>query len=232
MHKRRTFSLSPIGVLALLVGIVQAADPLPPDALPKGVVPTPVATFNFDTDSLGKPPSRFTLAITGEGSGVRWEVRRDLHAPSPPNILVQSGKAKPGDNFALALLDGIVLDHGEIAVRFKPLSGEEAESAGIIFRYQDPKNYYVIVANAQEETCSLLRVKNGKRKEIDSKDVIITPLVWHDLHVIFANEKYTALIGKELILGGKDSSLQKPGQVGLWTQSDSQAAFDDFRVSK
>src|ERR1700719_4177489 len=108
-----------VAALLLCTMIAQGAQNLAPEAIPKDAVIPPVATFNFDTDALGKPPSRFSLAVTGEGPDIRWEVERDLHAPSAPNILVQNGMAKAGENFALALLDGFVLDHGEIAVRFK-----------------------------------------------------------------------------------------------------------------
>jgi 3-keto-disaccharide hydrolase len=207
-------------------------DLLPPESVPPEAVPVPMAVFNFDRDPLGKPPPRFTLAVTGQGSGIHWEVVRARHAPSAPNILVQNGTAKPGENFALALLDDVRLDHGEVAVRFKALSGEEDQAAGIVFRYKDPQNYYVIVANAREDTCALYRVKNGKRKPLDSKDVIVTPFVWHELRITFAKGTYTALVDRQLILGGKDSSFTAAGFVGLWTKSDSQIAFDDFRVSK
>lgn len=232
MLKRRTLFLCRSASLALCTATVFAADSLAPDAIPKDAVPAPVAVFNFDRDALGKPPPHFTLAVTGEGPDIHWEVRRDPHAPSAPNVLVQDGKAKPGENFALILLDDVILNHGEIAIRIKALAGEEDQAAGIVYRYKDPQNYYVVRVNAREDDCALYRVKNGKRTLIDSKSVIVTPLTWHELRITFANDNYTALVGGELILGGKDSSFKGSGLVGLWTKADSQIAFDDFRVSR
>ncbi len=214
-------------ILIFTFGASLALEPLPKDA-----VPAPQAVFNFDRDALGKPPQRFSLAVTGEGAEIHWEVRQDPHAPSAPNILVQSGKASPGENFALALLDNVMLDHGEIAVRFKAQSGEEDQAAGIVYRYKDPQNYYVIRANSKEDNVALYRVKKGKRKLLDSKDVIVSPYTWHELRITFAKENYTALLDGELILGGKDSSFKDPGLIGLWTKSDSVMAFDDLRVSQ
>jgi hypothetical protein len=205
---------------------------LPFEAVPPQAIPVPMAVFNFDHDALGKPPPRFRLAVTGAGSGVHWEVVRDRLAPSPPNILVQEGHAKPGENFALALLEDVRLDHGEVAVRFKALSGEEDQAAGIVFRYRDPQNYYVIAADAREDTCALFRFKKGKRKLLDTKEAVITPLTWHELRITFAKGTYTALIDNDLILGGKDTSFTEPGLVGLWTKADAQIAFDDLRVSR
>ena len=69
------------------------------DAPPKDGVPVPMAVFNFDKDMLGKPPSRFTLAVSGEGPAVHWEVRRPLRAISAecagPKRQNQTGEKMP-----------------------------------------------------------------------------------------------------------------------------------------
>ena len=215
-----------LGILFLSILPCQGVEP------PKDAVPAPQAVFNFDRDALGKPPQRFTLAVAGEGPEIRWEVRQDRQAPSAPNILVQSGKAKPGANFALALLDNVMLDHGEIAVRFKALAGEEDQAMGIVYHYKDPQNYYVMTTSSKDDRCALYRMKKGKLKLLDSKSVIVSLLTWHELRITFVKENYTALVDGEAIMGGKDSSFTGPGLVGLWTPSDSVIAFDDFRVSQ
>src|SRR5262249_44937521 len=159
----------------------------------------------FDQDALGKVPPRFTAFSAGNGAPFHWEIRRDHQAPSPPNVLMQTGKGQPGENFAALLFDEAKMDHGEVSVRFKAIDGEENQGAGIIYRYQDPQNYYVIRADAREDTCAFYRIHKGKRKLIDSKEVIVAPYRWHELHITFVNGTYTALVDGEAILGGKDS---------------------------
>ncbi len=219
-------------VLAVCCAVVFGAESLPPGDIPKDAVPVPMALFNFDRDALGKPPEHFTLASDGEASGIHWGIARDPNAPSPPNVLVQIGAGKPGDNFALALLQNIAMDHGELAVRVKALTDQEDQAAGLVYHYKDPQNYDVIEANIREDSCSLYRVKRGKRKLIGTQQIIITPMVWHELRITFSKGFYTALVGNELVLGGKDKPGQSPGLVGLWTPARAQIAFDDFRVSK
>jgi len=141
-------------------------------------------------------------------------------------------KVKPGDDAAVGLLHAKPIDHGEVVVQFKTLATEGEQAAGIVFRYQDASNYYVIVASALDESCTLYRVREGKRKKIDAKDVIVSPLTWHELHIIFAQDKFTALVDGELALGVKDSSIKAPGQVGLWTPAGSQMVFENLRVSR
>jgi len=199
--------------------------------VPKGMVAAPQTLINFDHDAVGKIPLHFTLAVTGKGPDVHWEVRQDAHAPSLPNLLIQSGAAEPGDNFALLLADGFRMEQGEIAVRFRPMAGEVNQAMGIVFRYRDPQNYYVIEGDSRGDQCRLISIKNGKKKIIDSQEVVITTLTWHELRIVFSKNKFTAAVDGELILGTKDSSLQGPGQVGLWTVSDSSIAFDDLRIT-
>jgi hypothetical protein len=141
-------------------------------------------------------------------------------------------ESKTGEEYAVGLLNDVMIDHGEIAIRFKTLSTEGDQEAGIVFRYKDPQNYYVITASAKDETCTLYRMKGGKRKMLNSQEVIVTPLTWHKLHITFVQENFTAFVDGELALGVKDSSFKGPGKVGLQIKSGSQIAFEDFRISK
>jgi hypothetical protein len=141
-------------------------------------------------------------------------------------------RAKPDEDAALGLLDIKPVDHGEVAVRFKTLTTNGDQAAGIVLRYQDPSNYYVIVASAKEESCTLYRMRDGKPKTIDSQDAIVTPMTWHELRVTFAQDKFTAILDEELVLGTKDSGLKAPGLVGLWTRAGSKITFSNFRVSR
>jgi hypothetical protein len=219
-------------VLLLSAANAMAAESLPIDAIPKDAVLPPVSVFNFDQDALGKPPARFVFAVAQEGPEVHWEVKQEPHAPSPPNVLVQSGRARPGDNFALALLDGVRMDHGEAAVKFKAISGDQAQSAGVVWRYKDPQNFYLAEASAKDDNCSVYRVKKGKCKLLGTQAIIVSPFAWHEIRAVFVDDDYTVLLDGQLAVGGKDSGLKGAGLVGLSTHSDSVMAFDDFHVSQ
>jgi len=219
------------GAFLLPFGAASAADQ-EIKSPPKGAVPIPMAVYNFDHDVPGQLPKHFTFAVTGQGPEIHWEVRDDPRPPSPPYVLAQSGRADPGENFALALLEGANLEQGEVAVRFKAIEAEDEQAAGIVWRYKDPNTYYVVCASAREDTCGVYRVKNGKRKLLDEESVTLMPYVWHDLHIIFVKKNYSVFVDGQLIVGGKDASLLDAGEVGLWTKADSSIRFDDFRVSR
>src|SRR5438445_11854583 len=43
----------------------------------------------------------------------------------------------------------------DVSVRFRPISGKEDASGGIIFRANDGRNYFLVRANALENNCRL-----------------------------------------------------------------------------
>jgi len=191
----------------------------------------PLSVISLDQDPIGKPPGQFTFAVTGEGQDVHWEVQLDPLAAARRHTLLQSGKAAPGDNVALALINGVKLQNGEAAVRFKVTSGEDDQSAGIVWRYQDPQTYYLARASAKDDSCSVYRVKKGVMKLLDTQQATIMPYTWHELRVVFVKKNYTLFVDGELVVGGKDAGLLETGKVGLCTLSDSAVRFDDIRVS-
>ncbi len=198
---------------------------------PLPIQPLPQAVFNFDQDAPGKPPKGFDLLVAGGDAGVHWEIQTDRHAPSPPNVLAQTGRTQPGDQFAVALLQGPPMEYGEVAVHFKTTAGEENQAAGLVWRYQDPRNFYAVMASGKTETVTVYRVKKGRVQAIDSKDAIVSPLAWHELRLVFVKKNFTVFLDGELAAGNKDGGLRKAGRVGFGTQSDSHILFDDFRVS-
>ncbi len=85
-------------------------------------------SVNFDALKRGAPPPGWTATRTGSGDA-RWTVEADDSAPSPPNVLKQSGRA----SYPVCIKDDTSLKDGFVEVKFKPLSGREdqrAESSG------------------------------------------------------------------------------------------------------
>jgi hypothetical protein len=216
----------------LLCAVAAFAGNHPLKAPPKDALPVRLNVISLAQEPIGKPPGQFTYAVTGEGQDIHWEVQLDRFAAKRHPILIQSGKAGAGDNVALALLNGVMLQNGEMDVRFKVNSGENDQSAGIVWRYQDPQTYYLARASAKDETCSVYRVKKGVLKLLDTQQVTVMPYTWHDLRVVFVQKNYTVFVDGELVVGGKDSRFMGAGQVGLCTLSDSVVQFDDIRVSR
>ena len=180
-------------------------------------------TLNFDKDPTGVAPADWTCGVTGRGSP-RWTVELDPGAPSPPNVLMQSGAG----NFPWCVRTGIAILDGFVEVKFKPIRGREDQAGGVVWRWKDGKNYYVARANALENNVSLYYTEGGARKTLKYVDTPVVPNAWHVLRVEFRGTRINVLLDGKATIEFDDAHILGPGAVGVWTKADSVIAFDDF----
>ncbi|HET8547802.1 MAG TPA: hypothetical protein VFL57_07360 [Bryobacteraceae bacterium] len=107
-------------------------------------------TITFDKAQPGSLPAGWISAMTNEGGPPRWEIVRDDTAPTKPNVLAQLSTDKTNRRFPLAIYKGARVRDGSINVRFRPVSGALDQAAGLVWRYKDENNYYIVRANALE----------------------------------------------------------------------------------
>src|SRR5436190_2048692 len=152
-------------------------------------------TVNFDKSEAGKPPIGWTATQTGTGQA-KWAVVQDSTAPSPPNVLKQSGQA----TYPVCLKDDTSLKDGYVEVMFKALSGKEDQAGGLVWRARDANNYYIARANALEDNVTIYHTINGSRTEKKRTNMKVTPNAWHSLRVDFAGRHFTVTFdGKKAI---------------------------------
>jgi len=177
------------------------------------------------------PEIRFdfgTGGITGWTSvSGQWAVEDMADAPSGKNALVQ--RATRNEFNVIVAPTGPFTDV-DVSMKFKPISGREDASGGIVFRFVDSKDsmggtYYVVRANALEDNFRLYTYDRGRR-EIASARVKAPSLgQWHTLRVVAVADRMQAWLDGRMLLEHRDSRF-KLGRVGLWTKADSITAFD------
>jgi hypothetical protein len=176
--------------------------------------------WNFDKEQAGGLPAG------AEVFAGAWEVRAEGDAPSPPNVLCQTGKA---DFPAIRLGDKVYTDL-VAAVRFKPISGKDDQAAGIIFRVQDANNYYILRANALENNVIFFRYGSGSRSELKEGSAKVPSGQWQELKLEVEGNRFRGSLDGRLVVQATDDAYTAGG-VGLWTKADSVTCFDDFRVT-
>ena len=124
-------------------------------------------TITFDSAKPGAVPPGWTVAMTHEGGPPKWEIVSDPSAPSKPNVLAQTSTDNTSGRFPLAIYEEASLTSGSLSVRFKTVSGQRDQAAGLVWRYQDPDNYYIVRANALEDNVVLYKVERGKRLSLE-----------------------------------------------------------------
>jgi hypothetical protein len=197
--------------------------------------------ISFDSDKPGSVPPAWTVAMTHEGGAPKWEILPDPSAPSKPNVLAQTSTDKTSGRFPLAIYEKASLTNGSLTVGFKPVSGERDQAAGLVWRYQDPDNYYIVRANALENNVVLYKVEGGKRISLapqgtPSKTYGVKHKVpkqaWSTLKVSFNGPHFEVFFDGTKIMEVEDATFPAAGKAGLWTKADSVTYFDDFRIEK
>ena len=169
--------------------------------------------------------------MTNRGPAPRWEIRKDQTAPTQPYVLAQLSSDPAANRAPLAILDNLSLRDGDVSVRIKPVAGRQDPGGGLVWRYRDENNYYLVRANVTQNTVAVDKVENGRR-------IALIPGVKHDipfnawsiLKVSARGNRFQIYVDHRRILEGEDNTFTGAGKVGLCTMADSVTYFDDFRV--
>jgi hypothetical protein len=195
-------------------------------------------TVNFDQDKEGAPPANTTTALTGRGKPGKWTVMKDDTAPSKGNVLAQTDADPTGYRFPVIVFDTITAKDADISVKTKAISGKGDQGGGIVWRYKDKDNYYIVRANALEDNVVLYKVQNGKREDLPlkgagrtyGKKTKVPSGQWNTLRVTAKANLFTVYLNGAKLYEVEDGTFTEAGKVGLWTKADSVIHFDDLQV--
>jgi hypothetical protein len=194
-------------------------------------IPPLFAQTQVSFTAPGPLPVGWESGVTGTGKAV-WQIVRDDSPPSAPFVLKQSGEA----TFCWAAKTDASIRDGFVEVKFKALGGKEDQAGGLVFRFKDGNNYYVVRGNALENNVVLYKTVNGKRSSLPVKgkmfgygvDAKVPPGKWIALRVDFAGKNFTVSLNGSKLFDVEDETFRDAGGVGVWTKADSVTVFDDF----
>ncbi len=204
----------------------------PVAAVPAPAVPQVSSGPDMALDSFeGKPgeaPSGWTF---GKG---HWIVAEDASAARGPAVLRQDATVR---DWAVALREGSWGGDFCAEIRFKPVSGKEDASGGLVVLAQDAENYYLCRANALEGNFRLYVVQANRRVTLESVDMTPPALgTWHSLRVARAGDLLECALDGKTLLTHRMTAGTEPawpsGRVGLWTKADSVTHFDDLSLAR
>ena len=199
------------------VGVLAAGRGRPAQAAAMELKVSDTATteaFDFETRGI-----EGWTSVTG-----RWAVEEMAGAPSGTRVLVQRAT---NNEFNVIVAPTSYADV-DVTMKFKPISGREDASGGIVFRFNDGK-YHVVRANALENNFRLYYYDRGRREIASAK--VKPPALgqWHTVRVVAVGDRIQAWLDGVRYLDRRDTRFQA-GRVGLWTKADSVTAFDDLSI--
>lgn len=221
----RWFLLPLLSVLAGLAG-VRAAERI----------------IDLSGEQPGPVPGCFRSALSGTGQRGEWRIVLDdaplaldpLTAQAPRTarvpVIAQVSTDPTDERFPLLILDDEAYGDFTLTLKIKTVAGSKEQMAGVAFRLQDEKNFYVLRISSLGNTFRFYKVYQGIRDNPIGPQVEIKSGVWHELQIqCEGNRIRTRLDDQELIPELSDSSFVE-GKIALWTKSDSVSHFRDLKI--
>ena len=188
-------------------------------------------TIDFEHFELGPAPKDFTPFLGGLGKDSEWQIKSEPSALSGTKVLAQTSYDQIDHRFPMLVYNDVIAKNVRVAVRFKPLSGKIDQAAGIIVRFQDPEHFYVVRANALEDTVQLYRVVEEAHQVVTGKNVHVESGNWHSLDVLIDDVHVTVFLDNQYLFDVRDDTFSTAGKIGLLTKSDGVTLFDDLQVT-
>lgn len=181
----------------------------------------------FDEDKIGGPPPGFVTAVGRDAVANRWIVTREGQG----RVLLHQGEGSPPEGFAVAVVSGAQYHEVELSVRLKMVSG--SRSAGLVWKYQDAQNHYVVQLDLGRQEVAVYRVSSGNRIRLEREDDLeLDPDAWHSLKVQQREGQLRVYLGGIRVFTERDRQPRSRASVGLWAAGDSTVMFDDLRIQE
>jgi hypothetical protein len=175
--------------------------------------------------------------LTGGGGPVKWRVQDVDDAPSGKKVVAQLSDDRTNARYPQLVRDDVQARDVDVSVRFK-ISGEVYASGGLVLRYTDKDNFYVVRANSLEGNVVAYRTENGKRSNIGVKGkgdaygvkVDVPHQKWNTLRVIMKGSLIEVILNDKKRFEVENDTFTEGGKIGLWTKADAVTQFDDLSV--
>ena len=219
-RRKRYIIAASIAVVAISVALYYAAENNPYKSS---------KAWNFDSYQENSIPDGFLSMQTGSGEEGTWVVKSDKTAASKPNVLARLSSNYTESSYPILIMPDLGYSNFKTSVKFKIISGEKEQAAGLIFRLQDGNHYFVLVADAVNDRFSLCRAEPAKLVCTQDVKVNITTGKWYTITAHASAQGIAGHLDDKLLIQRYDQHYIS-GQIGLWTKGDSEAYFDDLKI--
>ena len=200
-------------------------------------------TFDFASMPVGNAPTGFVSTVTGDGKPGEWKII-EVEAPSAfkpltpfakqtskAAVLAQIARDPTDEHFPALVYDGLVFGDFTFTTKFRCEAGKVEQMAGVVFRYQDPENYYIVRASALGKSFRFYKFVAGIRSAPIGPSVPIPTGAWGTISVTCEGNKIRVLLNSQPVIPEMTDNSFLTGKVGFWTKSDSVSYFANARVT-
>lgn len=191
-------------------------------------------TFDFSGVAENAVPQGIKVGMTGDWKATKWGV----HYLDGNAVLAHVGfwDEDPEGIFPVAWVEDARTKDLTLGVKLFPvtppaeIANSEHDGTGIVFRFKDPDNYYLLRAVPHETRVRFYKVENGKRSTLAGKDIEIPTGRWHELELTAQGSTFTARFNGEKLFTHEDRTFTEAGSYGFWCKPNNVTYYDDLRV--
>lgn len=190
--------------------------------------------FGFERYDEWSLPDEFQAGMTGRWKATEWRVRRI----DGNMVLAHIGRwdEDPDNVFPVCWVKESKARNLTLSVRLFPvrppadIQGAVHDGAGIVVRFRDPDNYYLLRAVPLETRVRFYKVVKGKRFTLAGKDLDVAVGAWHDLALRAAGDEFTAYFDGRELFSHTDRTFPQAGAFGFWSKPNNVTYFDDLKA--
>jgi hypothetical protein len=193
----------------------------------------PGAELLLDYGAAGadQTPPGFTNVVAGGGRLGRWRAfTDDVPGRTNATVLAQTSMDVTDERFPMLIYERRRFDDFKLTTKFQIVEGVAEQMAGIVFRYQDEKSFYVVRASALGSNVRFYKVVGGIRSQPIGPNVPVRKGEWYELQIECQGNKIRARLNGQNVIPELTDTSFAAGRIGFWTKSDSLSRFADTRI--
>ena len=145
-------------------------------------------------------------------------------------MLAQTSQDPTDERFPMYIYDGEQFRNFRFTTKFKIVSGVAEQMAGMVFRFQNTSNFYVVRVSALGKNVRFYKVVDGARSAPIGPAWAVAPDAWHQLAVQCDGTQITVWLDNQLVMPTLGDNTFGEGKIGFWTKSDAVSYFADANV--
>jgi hypothetical protein len=178
----------------------------------------------------GSGPDGCTPALSGLGSPPVWQVRVERYLLDG-KALIEASRISEPNRFPLCIADRPVARNAGVELPFVAHEGGSARVAGVVLRFADPQDFYVVEADALAGRVRFISIINGERREIAGRDARLGVGRAETLGVKAVDDRFEITLDGKPLFEATDGGLTAAGRLGIWSRADSDTSFGDLFIT-
>jgi len=148
-------------------------------------------------------------------------------------VLAQTSQDMTDERYPMFVYRGGDFVDFTFDTRFEAISGITEQMAGLVFRYQNSSNFYVIRISVLGGNVAFYKVVNGEIVSPVKLPIQIAAGTWHELKIDCTGINIECSVdGQKALPTITDHAAAQPdGRIGFWTKSDAVTYFADAAIT-